>query len=449
MLRHSLLLALSVCCLSLLACKDKASEPAKATPASSASEPAAGEKTKGGRSGRTQTVNTALSKTIDLPRLLETQGNVQALDEVDIRPQKNGMVTAIHFKEGDELRKGQLLFSLDARDDHANVSKAEAAVVSAEVALSIAQRELKRSQDLSEKQFITPSALDTTRSKVDTASAALAQSKAALEQARVSQSYTRIHAPFDGRAGLINVRPGSLVTSNATSTALVRLTRMNPIGVSFTLPERDLPALQNAMRLGPVKLKAISSTQEALHGQIIFVDSSVDRSAGTLLIKARLDNSERRVWPGQYVALQIEAGRWENVVTLPAQAVLNSPNGRLVYAVKEDSTVEAHAVELLQISGEQAIIKGLPAGLKIVVEGGQNLRPGSKVSEARSEGKGKRGKKTEATPTEGKTATPSGIKIPEGFSPRDPERWAAASDEQKQAMIDRWRERQAAKAAAQ
>jgi RND family efflux transporter MFP subunit len=471
--RHTLAPLLALCLL-LPACQNKDAAPGaeSSAPASGESKPAADAKASSARGNRPQVVTTTLSRLENVPILLEVQGNALALDEVDIRPQKSGMITAIHFKEGDDIHRGQLLFTLDARDDNANVGKSEAAVASAEVALNIAQRDFKRSQDLSDKNFITPSALDTARSKVDTAAAALNQSKAALEQAKVGQSYTRITAPFEGRAGVINVRAGSLVTSTSTAGALVRLTRMNPIGVSFTLPERDLPGLLDALRKGPVKLSAQTTAEEKISGEVVFVDNNVDRSSGTVLVKGKLDNSQRRVWPGQYIAVKLEAGTLTGATVLPAQAVLNNASGRIVYVVQDDGTVESRPVELLRISNEKAVIKGLPAGLKIVVEGGQNLRPGGKISEAKggkSEGRGKSGDKAASPPAadapskEGK-AKPArdassagkpavqqaaGVKLPEGFTPRDPERWANASDEQKLEIISRWRERQAAKAAAQ
>lgn len=481
MIRSISAVLLSLCCLLLTACKEKPSAPQAGT-----SSPA-GDSTKPGnaegrnRNGRAQTVTTTRSRTETVPLVLQAQGNVIALDEVDLRPQKNGMITAIHFKEGDELRRGQLLFTLDSRDDAANVSKATAGVISAEAAFSIAERDLKRSQELSDKNFIAPSLLDTSRSKTDTAQANLAQARAVLDQAKVSESYTHIRAPFDGRAGLINVRIGSLVTSTATSTSLVKLTRMNPIGVTFSLPERDLPTLLKAMQKGPVKLTALSAANDSLSGEVIFVDNNVDRVSGTILIKGKLDNRQRLAWPGQYVAVKLEAGTLSEATVLPAQAVLNGPTGRLVYVVQEDSSVEAVPVELLRILNEKAIVKGLPAGLKVVLEGGQNLRPGSKVSEAKANSKGDwRGKPGETTssapsareaasskeapasspkskatggssstqkPAETPAASTGGVSLPEGFTPRDPERWATASDEQKQIIITRWRERQAAKAA--
>lgn len=389
MSRYTLVLLLSVCGL-LCACQKQSTPAATAAHQADAGRTSGDGKTGNARGGKPQPVTTLVSRVEDVPLLLEAQGNVLALDEVDIRPQKNGMITEIHVKEGDEVKRGQLLFSLDARDDDANVGKAAAAVTSAEASLTIAERDLKRSQELSDKAFISPSALDTTRSKADTAVANLTQARAALEQAKVSLSYTKIHAPFDGRIGVINVRPGSLVTSSSSATALVRLTRMNPIGVSFSLAERDIPSLLGSMRKGAVKLTAYTAAQGSLPGEVTFVDNNVDKASGTLLVKGRLDNSSRLVWPGQYVSVKIAAGSLSQATVLPAQAVLNSANGRLVYVVQDDGTVQAQPVELLRVNDEKAVVKGLTAGLKIVIEGGQNLRPGSKVSESKGEHGGKR-----------------------------------------------------------
>ncbi|MEN3110505.1 efflux RND transporter periplasmic adaptor subunit [Uliginosibacterium paludis] len=406
------------------------------------------------RGNRIQVVTTTRSRVETVPLMIEAQGNVLALDEVDIRPQKNGMITGIHFREGQELKAGQLLFTLDARDDAANVGKAEAAVASADAGVAIARRDLARSQELFEKQYIAPSALDTSRNRLDTALANLGQAKAALEQARVSQSYTRITAPFDGRAGVINVRPGSLVTSNSTATSMVKLTRMNPIGVSFSISERDMPPLLEALRKGSVRLSARTNAQATLKGEVIFVDSNVDKASGTLLVKGRLDNRERLVWPGQFVNVSVEAGELRDVVVLPAQAVVNGPNNRFVYSVGDDQTVEPKPVEVLRIANQKAVVSGIPGGLKIVQEGTQNLRPGAKIQES---GNGKRedgGRRKDGGPR-GEASAPAaadkagaagGVEIPAGFQPRDPERWANANDDQKREIIARWRERQAAKA---
>lgn len=464
------ILALFLLTTSLLACsRNPPDRPPKADSSAPGSAQSSTKET-ASRGNRPQAVQTTRTLLESVPIILEVQGSVVALDEVELRAQKNGTIKEVLVTEGSEIRRGQLLFTLDDRDDQANVQKAAAAVTSAETALSIARRDLARNQDLATQNFISSAALDTYKSKVETAEAALAQNKAALEQALVSRSYTRITAPFDGRAGRVDVRPGALVTASATATALVKITRMHPIGVSFALPERDLPNLLAAQKAAPVKITAVVDGKNELPGQVSFIDSSVDRSAGTIAVKAKLDNAARKVWPGQYVNVRVVAGTVDNAVVLPAQAVLNTPNGRVVYVVSKDATVHAQPVEIVRIFEQKAIVKGIEAGVKVVIEGGQNLRPGAQVSEAREgERKGKgdagrdSGRAAQSEPTTGKpgnasspaegatkTASPqasakdSAIRIPEGFTPRDPERWAAASDEEKRLIIERWRERRAA-----
>ena len=442
-----------------------------------------------GSGNRPTSVSVTMTRLDTVPLTLEAQGNVIALDDVDVRPQKNGTVKQAHFKEGDEVKRGQLLFTLDDRDDVANVARLEANVTGSQAAVAAAERDLARSQDLANRNFVSSAALDAARDKLDTAKAALAQNKAAMEQARVSLSYTYVRAPFDGRAGLINVRPGSLVTSNATATSMVKITRMNPIGVSFSLPERDLSTLLAGQRQAPVKVSVDLDAGHRLKGEVVFIESSVDRTSGTIAVKAKLENDERRVWPGQYVTVKIVAGEIKDAVVLPSQAVINGPNGRLVYVVKEDQTVAAQPVELLRIVDEKAVLKGIGAGIKVVLEGGQNLRPGGKVQEVKGDGKadgrsrGRRGADQSGPQADGKTdaagakpgadggkrkdkggnsggaasagsVAPSGAapaaagKLPEGFTPRDPEAWAKMGEEQRAAIIKRWRERQAERAGA-
>lgn len=353
------------------------------TPSSGPGHEASGK----GQKSRPQPVVTTQTRLEDVPLRIEAQGSLIALDEVELRPQKNGALKEVLVTEGSEVRRGQLLFTLDDRDDKANVEKAEAVLTSARAALAIARLDLDRAQDLSARNFISPSALDTARNKADTAEAALAQSRAALEQARVALSYNRISAPFDGRAGRVDIRPGALTTSNASSPALVKITRMNPIGVSFALPERELPNLLAAQKAAPVKALVFVDEQTRLQGLISFIDSSVDRGSGTIAVKARLDNADHRAWPGQYVKVKLEAGESRNVVVLPAQALINGPAGRMVYVVQPDSRVRAQPVELLRIFEQKAVVRGVDAGLRIVQEGAQNLRPGALVVEIRNKPK--------------------------------------------------------------
>jgi RND family efflux transporter MFP subunit len=477
-------LTLALCVAGLAGCGKKDAAPAAST--STDQSGPKGDKTAAGSSAsrggnRPTAVSVTTTRLEAVTLTLEAQGNVIALDDVDVRPQKNGTVEKIHFKEGDELKRGQLLFSLDSRDDVANVARLEATVLGTQALVSAAERDLARSKDLAERNFASPAALDASRDKLDAAKALLAQNRAAVDQARVSLSYTAIRAPFDGRAGVIGVRPGSLVTSNATSTSMVKITRMNPIGVSFSLPERDLPILLAGQRQGPMKVSVDLDSNHRLKGEVVFLDSTVDRTSGTIAVKARLENDERRVWPGQYVTLKIVAGEVKDAVVLPSQAVINGPNGRLVYIVKDDQTVAAQPVVLVRIVDEKAVLKGIGPGIKVVLEGGQNLRPGSKVQEVKDDAKGgerrggggRRGNDQSGPQTDDKggaaaaggdkrndskeagkdSAAPAtaatGEQLPEGFTPRNPEAWANMDAEQRAAIIQRWRERKAAGAAPQ
>ena len=252
-----LIACLTLIALTLSAC-GKAPTGKSAPPLAPASPPAASEGP-GGRSNRPQSVLTTMTHLETVPIVLEVQGSIVPLDEVELRAQKSGTLQEVLVTEGSEVRRGQVLMTLDDREDAANVRKAEAAVASAETALSVARRDLARNQDLAARNFLSPAALDAFQSKVETAESALAQTRAALEQALVSRSYTRITAPFPGRAGRVDVRPGALVTPSTTGPALVKLTRMDPIGVSFALPERDLPTLLAAQ----AKARAQAAKPEA------------------------------------------------------------------------------------------------------------------------------------------------------------------------------------------
>lgn len=455
-------LALALLCLPLVACgpgknddSNNASSPQNASAASAVSN-----KT----NSRPQTVSISRTRTESVPIILQAQGYVTAQDEVDIRPAKAGLVSAVHVKEGDEVRKGQLLFSLDSRDDEANTKKAEAALLSARTQLAIDQRTLDRNKELAGKGFISNNALDQLQTKVETDVAAAAQAEAALASVKVQLSYDRVTAPFNGRVGTINVRPGSMMTTNAT-TAMVKLTRVNPITVNFTLPESQLPVLRNAMSGSSAKVEIDTQSGKTAQGKVIFIENNIDRSSGTITVKAEIDNSQHQLWPGQFTSIRVLAGETKDAVTLPAQAIQSNSNGRFVYIVQDNLTVKPQPVELVQVYQSRAIVTGITSGVKVVQEGGQNLRPGGKVIEAsatadagRRSKNGQRGsgpasaassaehsKAADTGKAVHSTTAQSGVALPPGFTPRDPDAFAQMNDAEKQQIIARWKERQAAK----
>ena len=339
-------------------------------------------------------VITARAEARDVAVKLTANGTVTALQSVDLRSQVTSTVKEVHIREGQTVAKGDLLFSLDARADEANIRKAQAQVEKDRADLATAQRNFERQRELFAQKFISQSALDVAQNQVDTLKGQLAVDQAALEAARVARGYTEIHAPFAGRTGTIGVRAGSLVQPGATATPLVTVTQIDPIAVAFTLPEKELAPLQAALAKGPVMVNAAPAGGAPHQGRITFVDNAVDTATGTIRVKAEFTNEKRSLWPGMYVNVEMSHTVLPNATVVPAQAVQTGPEDRFVYVVGSDRKVTPKPVKLEYVDEGLAVVSGVEAGARVVVEGAQNLRPGSTVAEAAAggEGKGKGGK---------------------------------------------------------
>jgi multidrug efflux system membrane fusion protein len=243
------------------------------------------------------------------------------------------------------------------------------------------ERQFKRSQDLSSQQFISASAADSVQSQAESQRALVQADQAAVRAAQVDLSYTAIRAPSAGRVGAVNVYAGSLVQANAV---LASVTQINPIAVSFTVPESGVAGLLNAQKAGAVAVGA-TLPGATLKGKLSFIDSSVDAVAGTIRVKAQFDNADTRLWPGQFVQAQITLSTLRDVVVVPLAAIVTRPEGALVYAVNREQLAQPRKVRVLHAFGNLAAVSGLEAGEKIVTEGKQNLKPGAKVRAARDE----------------------------------------------------------------
>ncbi|HET7402381.1 MAG TPA: efflux RND transporter periplasmic adaptor subunit [Usitatibacter sp.] len=340
-------------------------------------------------------VVTAMAEARDVPVKLLANGTVTALQSVDLRAQITSTVREVHIREGQNVKAGELLFSLDAGTEQANLKKALAQVEKDRADLATAQRNLQRQRDLFEQKFIAQAALDTAQNQVDTLNGQLGIDLAAVEGAKVARAYTEIRAPFSGRTGLINVRAGSLVQpgqnnaasgSGAATTGslpLVTVTQVDPISVAFTLPEKELPALQQALRQGPVEAVATpQSGGESFKGRIVFVDNAVDTTTGTIRLKAEFDNPQARLWPGMYVTVLVSPRTLQKATVVPAQAVQTGPENRFVYVVDGEHKVAPRTVKLGYVEQGFAVVDGISPGMRVVTEGAQNLRPGSVVAEA-------------------------------------------------------------------
>ncbi len=339
-------------------------------------------------------VTVARAEARDVPVKLVANGTVTALQSVDLRSQITSTVQQVHIQEGQNVRAGELLFTLDSRTEEANLKKALAQVEKDRFDLATAQRNLERQRELFREKFISQAALDVSQNQVDTLSGQLAIDLAAVEAAKVARAYTEIRAPFSGRTGVINVRPGSLVQPSAAGSttaqpALVTITQIDPITVAFTLPEKELPELQRALARGPLVATATAQAGgDAFKGRVTFIDNAVDTTTGTIRVKAEFANPHASLWPGMYVNVAIAPRTLEHATVVPAQAVQSGPDSRFVYVVDNEHKASPRNVSIGYVDQGFAVVDGIAPGTRVVVEGAQNVRPGSRVAEADSKATG-------------------------------------------------------------
>src|SRR5450631_559052 len=323
----------------------------------------------------------------DVSVRLTANGTVSALQTVDIRPQISATIKTVHIKEGQYVRKGDRLFTLDSRTEDANLSKAEAQVAKDRADLANAGRNLKRERELLKLEYVSQSEFDTAQNLADGLHSQLAIDLATVAASKVARSFDEIDAPITGRTGAISVYPGSLVqpgTSIAIGAVLVSITQLDPINVSFTLPERELAGLQQAFAKGevPVSAKLDLADQTDLKGRLVFIDNAVDTASGTIRLKAEFPNADHRLWPGMFVNVALAPRTLVGALTVPAQAVQTGPENKFLYVIGEGSKVASLPVNVRLIQDGFAVVEGIALGTRVVVEGAQNLRPGSVVVEA-------------------------------------------------------------------
>ncbi|HUP08161.1 MAG TPA: efflux RND transporter periplasmic adaptor subunit [Caldimonas sp.] len=370
--------AVGVAALALWAVLRGREAPAAVTAVGAA--PAASGTASGPSAGPPVSVTTVRAQRRDVDVVLEATGTVTALNSVDVRPQVSSTITKVHIREGQFVKEGQLLFSLDARPDEVNLAKARAQLAKDQAQLADAERQLARSKDLFAQNFISQGAVDTNQAAVDAQKAVVAADRAAIDAAQVQLSYDRIVSQGAGRAGAINVFPGSLVTP--TGNVLVTITQLDPISVAFPLPQRNLGDALQTLRSGGGKVYAIlPEARGTLVGKLQFVDNAVDANSGTVRVKAEFANPNELLWPGAYIVVRLAVQTLKDAVVIPQAAIIQSPRGRIVYVVDDSNKAAARPVEIVHAFGEEAAVGGLKAGERIVLEGRQNLRTGSAVIE--------------------------------------------------------------------
>lgn len=319
----------------------------------------------------------------DVPIKRRTIGWVEPIASVAVKSRIDSVIVEQRAKEGAFVKAGDVLFVLDDREAAAAIARDEATLKKDQALLDLANANLERAQALAAKQTVSKQSLDQAKSEARAAAAAVVSDRAIIDANKLVLSYTTISAPISGRLGAIPVTPGNLVGEN-DATALVTITQMKPIRVTFTLPDRDLDQLRQALLGDPpavVRVFTKGTAEARAEGHLTFIDSAVDISSGTIVAKAEFANDELELWPGQYFDVEIELGRQEGAPVVPTVALQVGQNGLFVFVVKADSTVELRPVTVSGADGDRsAISSGLRAGENVVVEGQHQLAPGMAVT---------------------------------------------------------------------
>ena len=338
-------------------------------PAASAGRTAAGP-------GVPALVSLAVAKRQSVPVTVQVNGSVVSLNSVDLRPQVTNTVRQVHVKEGQFVKAGQLLFTLDERPDQANLAKAKAQQQKDEAMLADLERQYRRNQELVAQNFIAKSAVDATLSQLEAQRAAVAADRAAVQAAEVALGYDTLRAPIGGRIGAVNIYPGTLVQPTLS---LVTITQLDPIAVSFPVPEGKLQDLLAAAQSHTPVEAVVPGRKEPLKGSLSFVDNTVDPQIGTVRAKAVFGNADQSLWPGQFVETRITVRTIEDATVVPASALMMLTEGASVYVVDAEKKASRRKVEPVHTFGTQVVVRGVEPGEQVVIEGKQNVRQGARV----------------------------------------------------------------------
>src|SRR6516225_4127561 len=318
----------------------------------------------------------------DVPVFLHGIGTVQAYNSVAIKSRVDGQIVKVEFKEGQDIKDGDLLFQIDPRPYQAALEQAQAAKQKDEAQLAGAKLDLERYSKLLGTGYQTRQSYDNQTALVAQLQAAIRGDEAQINTAKINLGYTDIRSPIDGRLGAQLVDKGNIVHAN-DNTALVMITEFKPIFVSFTLPQETLDDVHVQNEQAPLVVRAYSGDgkKQLAEGRLTLIDNMIDQATGTIHLKARFDNENERLWPGEFVSLRVILSMRRGVATVPQQTVQQGPNGHYAYVIKPDNTVERRAVEVASIQDGIAVItKGLAENERVVVDGQFRLTEGARVN---------------------------------------------------------------------
>jgi membrane fusion protein, multidrug efflux system len=325
------------------------------------------------------TAGTVVAK--DVPVFLNGIGTVQAYNMVTVKTRVDGQIVKVDFKEGQEVKEGDPLFQIDPRPYQASLEQAQAAKQKDEAQLAGAKLDLERYSKLLGTGYQTRQSYDQQTATVAQLQAAIKGDQAQIDNAQLNLGYADLRSPIDGRLGSRLVDKGNLVHAN-DNTALVTITELKPIFVSFTLPQDTLDELRQEQQKSPLVVRAYTGDGNTLlsEGKLTLIDNSIDQTTGTIHLKARFDNLDERLWPGEFVSLRVILRVRSNVATVPSQTIEAGPNGSYAYVIKSDDTVARRAVEVASVQDGIAVVtKGLKPGERVVVDGQFRLTEGAHV----------------------------------------------------------------------
>ena len=323
-------------------------------------------------------VGTVVRKAV--PLQIRNVGAIQPYIAVAVRAQVSGEIMQVHFREGQDLKKGELLFSVDPRPYQAALAQAEAALARERAQMENAQTDVQRYEDLVKKDYVTRQQYDSVKAIAAATAATVRLNQASVERARLDLAFCSIRAPIDGRSGSILVQSGNVVKAN--DAVLVTINQIAPIYLTFAVPERELPEIRRRQNAGSLVVEAQEpgNGKSLGRGELTFVDNTVDRATGTITLKATFANADRVLWPGEFVNAVLTLTTEQGAIVAPIGAVQNGQLGTFAFVVMADRTVESRPVTVARgIADGVLISSGLAAGETVVTDGQLRLSPGAKI----------------------------------------------------------------------
>lgn len=326
-------------------------------------------------------VSVAQATTRDVPLYIDEIGRCMPIARVMIQPQVSGLLMSVNFVDGAEVKKGDLLFSIDPRQFQVALDQAKSALTQQQAKSAYDLAQLQRNQKLSDRQVVAPQDLDSARSSELSSQAGLLAARAGVDSAAISLAYCSITSPIDGRASYRLADAGNIVTANTTN--LLEIQTQDPIYVDFSVPESQLPDVRDHLAKGTLEVVASfpQDTKKSRAGTLIFMDSGVNKASGTVMLRGKFDNADRMFWPGQFVEVRIILETLPGAVLVPSEAIQTGADSFFVFVVNPDQTVSRRSVVPGQRQESFTVIQsGLAAGETVVVTGQLGLSDGSKVA---------------------------------------------------------------------